>query len=202
MRALAGRPPRRPTRRRPRSPPRRPAGPAPWAPPCPPRDSPAAGHSAALGTRRATHARGRSGAAPRRAGPQVFKIPDFQVPTHASRAETAGARQDGAAGILGIWRPGNLAICRVHPARPQSGRSMGTNDSLETVVYVRFRASAQLPAAQSSSAAVGRAAVAALAAIERVTDTGNRRRRPACSHRPTCRSAASNRPIPFRSAVS
>jgi len=38
------------------------------------------------------------------------------------RRSAAGWRRGG----LGIWKPGNLAICRTHHVPPQSGRSMGT----------------------------------------------------------------------------
>ena len=85
----------------------------PWGHPCPPRDCPAAGHSGALGTRRATRPgahRSRTGSATR----QTFRIPDFQVPTRT--ADPAGARRDGAAGVwgsgnLGIWRSAGRTTC-------------------------------------------------------------------------------------------
>lgn len=62
-----------------------------------------------------------------RAGRQVFRIPDFQVPTYAPHTDPAGAPRDGAGESenLETWEPGDLL--RV-PAHAHSGRSMGTCD--------------------------------------------------------------------------
>ena len=91
-----------------------------------------------------------------------------------------------------------------------SGRCTVRNNPLETVAYVRFRASTPFhctraaavctPNALSRNDRPARREVEA--ALAPVTGIGNRLCRPACSHRPTCRFAASNRPILFRSAVS
>ncbi len=91
-----------------------------------------------------------------------------------------------------------------------SGRCTVRNNPLETVAYVRFRASTPFhctraaavctPNALSRNDRPARREVEA--ALAPVTGIGNRLCRPACSHRPTCRSAASNRPLPFRSALS
>lgn len=75
--------------------------------PCPPRDCPAAGHSGAT--------RDPPGGRPRGcAGQQVFRIPDFQAATHEAGATPTPQLPAGwHRGSLGIWKPGNLAICRV-----------------------------------------------------------------------------------------
>jgi hypothetical protein len=65
--------------------------------------------------------RGSGGAAPRppteapcRAGRQVFRIPDFQVPTHASRSTpTPQERGRMAPARPRTWKPGNLNIRRM-----------------------------------------------------------------------------------------
>ena len=51
-------------------------------------------------------------------------------------ADPAGARQHDAGEL---WESGNLGTRRVHPAHRQSGRSMGTNDLVQTVTSHRFR---------------------------------------------------------------
>ena len=59
-----------------------------------------------------------------RAGQRVLRIPEFQVPTHASRAPPIPhERGKMTPGCLGILESGNLKICRVaRPGQAQSGR--------------------------------------------------------------------------------
>jgi hypothetical protein len=78
----------------------------------PARDCPAACHSGALGTRRVTHPRGHIGPAREHTGRQVFRIPDFQTPTHQPRAALTPPERRRIApresGDLETWEPGDL----------------------------------------------------------------------------------------------
>ena len=71
---------------------------------------------------------------PRERSRQVFRIPDFQIPTHASRAPpTPHERGNMTPGRLGTWKPVNLKICRVaRPAQAQSGRRAARTDPERT----------------------------------------------------------------------
>ena len=89
----------------------------------PPTAPPSAPQVPTPGRRRCPPGTGRR-AARGRAGCQVFRIPDFQFSTHASRAPPTPPERDRMApGRLGTWKPGNLTIRRVAPpAHAQCGR--------------------------------------------------------------------------------
>jgi hypothetical protein len=67
-----------------------------------------------------------SGVARGRTGRQVFRIPDFQVPAHASRALPTPQVRGRVAVRLGTWKPGNLSICRVTLSSAHSKRTSRT----------------------------------------------------------------------------
>jgi len=108
-------------------------GAGPWGRPCPQPECPARAHSGAPGTLRALVRPGtqcgRTGGADR----PVFRIPDFQVPTHAPPAPPTppgrGRMAPVKSGDLGTWDSGDLPRA---PAHAHSGRSTGTNDSKQS----------------------------------------------------------------------
>jgi len=75
------------------------------------------------------------------AGFRDSRFPGSQArTTHRPRPSAAGWRR----GSLEVWKPGNLAICRVHPSHPQSGGSMGTNDPFSPIGQIQTFARMQV----------------------------------------------------------
>jgi len=108
--------------------------------------------------------------------------------------EEFSLRRPNRPGRPSLFRTGTGKSCLIFAA-PKCGQRLAT---VATEPFPNLALNGPYVVA-SSGASFGRLAEAAFA---RVTGTGNRPCQPACNCRPTCPSAARDRPVPCRSAAS